>query len=192
MFYIGEMVRFLVQAPPDPHHPDEKISHGLELIYGLGIAAPVWRDFRNRFGIPWMVEYYSASEATTLLANSNWKNDKGIGKVARWGPLMRSRALGQSSFYIIKVDLETSQVYRDPETGYCKQCDFDEIGEAISRVTPPLFRTHDYVGPGGKEATEKKLIRNVFEKGDCFVRIGDAMSMVGLRFTRNMCRSSFC
>lgn len=36
LFYIGEMVRYLVQAPPDLVHPDETKTHGMEIIYGLG------------------------------------------------------------------------------------------------------------------------------------------------------------
>jgi hypothetical protein len=34
------------------------------------------------------------------------------------------------------------------------------------------------VGEGGKEATEKKVLRNVFAKGDEFFRLGDAMARV--------------
>jgi hypothetical protein len=34
LFYIGEMVRYLVQAPSDPVHPDETKTHGMEIIYG--------------------------------------------------------------------------------------------------------------------------------------------------------------
>ncbi|KAJ4502673.1 hypothetical protein HRR90_009047 [Exophiala dermatitidis] len=178
MFYIGEMIRFLVQAPPDPHHPDEKASHGLELIYGLGLSAPVIRAFRDRFGVPQIVEYYGSSEGTTSIAHSTLHNgEEGVGKVACWGPLMRSRYFGQDSFYIIRVDLETGEVWRDPKTGLCRQCPFDEVGEAITRVSAPLQRTHDYVGDGGRDATEKKLLRDVFEKGDLFIRMGDAMVM---------------
>lgn len=174
IFYIGEMARFLVQAPPDPHHPDEK-QHTLRVVYGLGITAPVWRAFRNRFGVPWIVEYYSASEATASICNSNWENDEGCGKVAHWGPIMRRY---QDALHIIRIDLETGEILRDPETGFCQKCDFDEIGEGITRIREPLQRSHDYVGSAGKEATEKKLIRDVFEKGDLFFRAGDALSMV--------------
>ncbi|EXJ74873.1 uncharacterized protein A1O5_01569 [Cladophialophora psammophila CBS 110553] len=130
MFYIGEMIRFLVQAPRDPHHRDEKSSHSLELIYGLGLNATVIRAFRERFGVPWIVEYYGSSEGTTSVAHGTLHNgDKPVGKVACWGPLMRSRFFGQDAFYIIEVDLETGEVWRDPQTGFCKQCAFDEVGK---------------------------------------------------------------
>jgi hypothetical protein len=177
IFYIGEMARYLVQAPPDPHHPDETKANGLEIIYGLGITPPVWRNFRNRFGVPWIAEYYGATEGTGAISNSNFSNDRGVSKVAHWGPLMRSW-FGQDTFYIIRIDPETGEPARNPKTGHCIQASFGEVGEAINRIVPPLQRRHDYVGEGGAEATEKKTLRNVFKKGDLFWRMGDALSMV--------------
>jgi acyl-CoA synthetase (AMP-forming)/AMP-acid ligase II len=180
LFYIGEMVRYLVQAPPDPVHSDEKKMHGMEIIYGLGIAAPVWKAFRERFGVPWITEYYGATEATSSISYSNVSNDVPVAKVAHWGPLMRSpRFGGQDTFYLLKLDWDTGEFMRDPKTGLCIQVDWDEIGEAVNRVIPgTLQRVHDYVGSGGAEATKKKLISDVFEKGDLFWRLGDALSMV--------------
>ena len=171
--YIGEMLRYLVQSPPDPRFPDEK-NHELEVAFGLGLAPKIWQEFRERFGVPWIVEYYSSSEATTALVNSN-KNSLGIGKVGRWGPLMRSL---QKSFYIVRVNIESGDIYRDSITGYCQQTKPGEIGESICRIDPPLQSKHNYIGPQGKEDTEKKILRNVFTEGDEFFRLGDAMMIV--------------
>ena len=176
ILYIGEMFRYLVQAPVDPRFPDEK-NHGIDLAFGLGLAPNVWRAVRERFGIPWIVEYYSASEATVSLINSN-KNDLGVGKVARWGPIMRSGWFGQTGFYIVKTDIENGELVRDPKTGFCIRARPGEIGESICRITPPIQRKHDYVGEGGPDATNKKTLRNVFEEGDEFFRIGDALMIV--------------
>ena len=74
--------------------------------------------------------------------------------------------------------METLEPVRDPKTGLCIQADWDEVGEAVNRIVPPLQRSHDYVGEGGVEATGKKLLRDVFKKGDLFWRLGDALSMV--------------
>jgi acyl-coenzyme A synthetase/AMP-(fatty) acid ligase len=180
IFYIGEMVRYLHQGPKDPHHEDEARANGLEVIYGLGINPTSWRGFRNRFGVPWIVEYYGATEGTTAISNSNFSNDRGVSKVAHWGPLMRW--FGQDTFYIIRIDMETGEPVRNPKTGLCIQADWDEVGEAVNRIVPPLQRGHDYVGEGGHEATEKKLLRDVFKKGDLFWRLGDALSMVSGMF----------
>lgn len=85
----------------------------------------------------------------------------------------------QSSFYILKIDPVTGEIWRNPKTGLCKQAGFGETGEAICRIVPPLQRRHDYAGEGGAEATEKKTLRDVFKKGDVFFQLGDALSMVG-------------
>lgn len=167
--YIGEMLRYLVQSPPDPKDKE----HNVDLAFGLGLSPKIWEDFRERFGVPWIVEYYSASEATLSIMNSN-KNGYGIGKVARWGPLMRRV---QKSFYTVKTDMETGEILRNP-AGFCIQTKSGEVGEAICRILPPLQRRHDYVGPEGEEATKKKVLRDVFEKGDEFFRLGDAMMIV--------------
>ncbi|OCT44816.1 bifunctional fatty acid transporter/acyl-CoA synthetase [Cladophialophora carrionii] len=173
ILYIGEMFRYLVQAPPDPRFPDEK-DHAVDLAFGLGLAPGVWRAVRERFGIPWIVEYYSASEATISLVNSN-KNDLGVGKVARYGAIMRSKWFGQSTFAIVRADFETGEVVRDPRTGFCIKTKPGEVGEAICKIAPPIQRKHDYIGVGGEEATDKKTLRDVFEKGDEYTRIGDAL-----------------
>lgn len=174
LFYIGEMARYLVQAPPDPVHPDETKAHGMEIIYGLGIAAPVWRAFRKRFGVPWVSEYYASTEGTGAISFSD-HNDVEVGKVAHWGPLMRRF---QDTFYIIRIDFESGEVVRDSKSGLCVQAEFGEVGESVTRIQPPLFRSHDYIGEGGKEATDKKLLKDVFKQGDTFWRMGDALSMV--------------
>lgn len=179
ILYIGEMLRYLVQSPLDPSFPNE-FDHKVTLAYGLGLAPSVWRAFRERFGVPWIVEYYSSTEATMSLQNSN-KNDFGVGKVARWGPLMRSDWTGQTIFYIVQTDLATGELVRDPRTGFCRVARFGEVGESICRINPPIHRIHDYVGEGGEEATRKKVLGDVFEKGDKFFRLGDAMMMVSIR-----------
>ncbi|KAF9891065.1 hypothetical protein FE257_005000 [Aspergillus nanangensis] len=170
ILYIGEMMRYLVQSPTS----DSDKQHDVTLAFGLGLAPTVWKEFRARFGVDWIVEYYSATESTVSLINSS-HNDASNGKVAHWGPLMRR--FGQDTFYLIQTDFETGEVVRDPTTGFCRKVSAGEAGEAICRIRPPIQRKHDYVGEGGEEATEKKTLRDVFETGDEFFRLGDALVM---------------
>lgn len=180
VFYIGEMIRYLVQAPPDPIHPDETRTHRPDMVfYGMGLAAPVWREFRRRFGVPWISEYYGASEGTSLICYSDRDEANEVARVAHWGPLMR---YFQDNFYILRVDMESGDLVRDPKSGLCVKAAFGEVGEAVNRIKPPLQVKHDYVGQDGPEQTEKKLVRDVLEKGDIFVRLGDALSMVNIKF----------
>jgi acyl-CoA synthetase (AMP-forming)/AMP-acid ligase II len=173
ILYIGEMLRYLVQAPVDPRFPDEKAMHDVDLALGLGLAPTIWSGFRERFGVAWICEFYSASEATVSLVNSN-RNARGVGKVAHWGPVWRWL---QDSFYIIKTD-EDGEPIRDPTTGFCIKCKAGEVGESISRIAPPLQRRHDYVGENSEKANSTKTLRDVFAKGDEFSRLGDAMMIV--------------
>jgi fatty-acyl-CoA synthase len=91
---------------------------------------------------------------------------------------MRSKWFGQNSFFIVKTDIDTGEVIRSPDTGFCVRAAIGEIGESIARIAPPVQRRHDYVGEGGVEATKKKVLNNVFEKGDEFFRLGDALMIV--------------
>jgi fatty-acyl-CoA synthase len=64
---------------------------------------------------------------------------------------------------------------RGPD-GSCIKCDPEEIGEVISKIVidpaRPSQRFEGYADPG---ATEKKILRDVFEKGDRWFRTGDLM-----------------
>ena len=65
--------------------------------------------------------------------------------------------------YIIKVDRETNEVIRDPITGFCIQTAPGEGGEFVGKIVrgDPI---KDFKGYQDKEATEKKILRNVFKK----------------------------
>jgi fatty-acyl-CoA synthase len=57
--------------------------------------------------------------------------------------------------------------------GFCIECDADEVGEVIGRISAEPGRTFD--GYTKKTDTEKKVLRDVFEKGDSWFRTGDLM-----------------
>jgi fatty-acyl-CoA synthase len=56
--YIGELCRYLLRAEP---HPRER-EHRLRLACGNGLKADVWNAFKDRFGIPRILEFYAATE----------------------------------------------------------------------------------------------------------------------------------
>src|SRR5262249_53103731 len=63
--YIGELCRYLVNSPP---HPREN-EHHLRLCCGNGLSPDVWHEFKRRFRIPHILEYYAATEANFSLYN---------------------------------------------------------------------------------------------------------------------------
>jgi len=50
--YIGELCRYLLNAPPDP----QETRHALRLACGNGLRGEVWEPFQQRFRIPQILE----------------------------------------------------------------------------------------------------------------------------------------
>jgi acyl-CoA synthetase (AMP-forming)/AMP-acid ligase II len=73
----------------------------------------------------------------------------------------------------VKFDPETERPWRDPKTGFCVRAKTGEPGEAIGRVGDINMLTR-YLN--NDKATEAKLIRDVFKKGDLFQRTGDLLT----------------
>lgn len=80
--------------------------------------------------------------------------------------------LWEDGTYIVKYDQETEQPWRDPKTGFCRKAKTGEAGEAIGRIRDRALLT-EYLG--NDKATEEKLLRDVFKKGDLFQRMGDLL-----------------
>merc|ERR1719183_2028676 len=77
--------------------------------------------------------------------------------------------------YIVKFDVE-NEVPRRGKDGFCIQCDYDEPGELIApirKIQTAKGEVDDFEGYTNKEATEKKIARDVFQKGDSYFRTGD-------------------
>ena len=74
--YIGEFCRYLVNSPP---HPKER-EHKLRLACGNGLRPDVWPEFKQRFQIPQIIEFYAATEGNVTIFN--WDGKEGaVGRV---------------------------------------------------------------------------------------------------------------
>lgn len=78
---------------------------------------------------------------------------------------------------LIKIDPITEEPIRQKKNnGLCLECKFNEQGELVMPAAP--FGALRYDGYYGNEkATNKKILRNVFKKGDIYFRSGDLMRM---------------
>jgi fatty-acyl-CoA synthase len=161
--YIGELCRYLVNSPP---HPRET-SHRLRLCCGNGLRLEVWDEFKRRFRIPKILEFYAATEGNFSLYNCEGRP----GAIGRLPPFVAHR----SSVALVKFDVEADAPIRNEE-GFCIRCRANEVGEAIGRIlddgTSTGFRFEGY---SDKEASDKKILRNVFANGDAWFRTGDLM-----------------
>jgi fatty-acyl-CoA synthase len=161
--YIGELCRYLVNAPP---HPREGL-HQLRLCCGNGMGREVWEALQRRFHIPQILEFYAATEANFSLYNCNGRPGA-IGRIP--GFLVHRFPVA-----LIKLDADTAEPLRD-EQGLCIRCSADEIGEAVSRIPKnPAQLNGRFEGYTDPEASALKILRNVFRMGDAWYRSGDLM-----------------
>lgn len=159
--YVGELCRFLVTADPSP----EEKQHKIRVAIGNGLRPDVWPRFVERTGIPRIMEFYGATEGNVGLVNLDSKE----GSIGRIPPFIAFRF----NVKLVKFDTETEQPVRDAN-GRCIEAEPGEVGEAIGRIDESDARFR-FDGYGDKEATQKKLMRDVFKEGDLYFSTGDLM-----------------
>jgi fatty-acyl-CoA synthase len=154
--YIGELCRYLLKAPGQPQ------AHHLRLACGNGLSADIWEAFQARFHIPRILEFYAATEGNFSLYNAEGKP----GAIGRIPPFLRHRF----GVALIRRGLD-GEPLRNGE-GFCMKVETGEAGEAIGRIAGGAARFEGY---SDQAATAKKILRDVFEKGDAYVRTSDLM-----------------
>jgi fatty-acyl-CoA synthase len=162
--YIGELGRYLVNQPPS----ENERAHRLRLAFGNGLAADVWQQFIDRFNIPEVLEFYGATEGNVSMFNFNGP----VGACGRLPKYLRKRF----NFRLALFDDET-QAPRRIGSGRCIEAPVGEIGECIGRIGADVRSS--YTGYADKAASERKVLHDVFEKGDAWFRTGDLMRMDG-------------
>jgi fatty-acyl-CoA synthase len=161
--YIGELCRYLVNSPP---HPKER-AHRLRLVCGNGLRPDIWREFKERFHIPRIVEFYAATEGNVTIFNFEGK-DGAVGRI----PWFLAHRFPTK---VVRFDVERQQPVRN-EAGFCIECGPDEAGEVIGRILKDSSKPGArFEGYAMEQETEKKILRDVFAKGDIWFRTGDLM-----------------
>jgi len=162
--YIGELCRYLVNsAPPEAGTGDER-GHKLRLAFGNGLRPDVWPDFQSRFAIPKILEFYGSTEGNVSLFNFDGKQGA-IGRVPKF-------LKKQINIRLVRFDVDTDEPVRGPN-GLCQEAKPGEIGEAIGAIGNDV--RHDFSGYADKAASEKKIMTDVFARGDRWFRTGDLM-----------------
>ncbi|KAF4624798.1 hypothetical protein G7Y89_g13372 [Cudoniella acicularis] len=174
--YVGETCRYLLTAPPqiDPvTGEDLDKKNKVRMAFGNGLRPDIWNQFKERFGITDIAEFYTATEGSGASWNFS-RNDFGKGAIGRLGTF--ARFISKSASARVVLDWETEQPWRDPKTGFCKRVDVGEPGELLYQLIaddiPKKFQGY-YNNP---ESTESKILRNVFKKGDAWFRTGDMIT----------------
>uniref|UniRef100_A0AAY4DMR7 long-chain-fatty-acid--CoA ligase n=1 Tax=Denticeps clupeoides TaxID=299321 RepID=A0AAY4DMR7_9TELE len=158
--YIGETMRYLCNTP-EVKEIDK--THKVRMAIGNGLREDVWRSFQGRFGHIRIVEFYTASESNIGFMNYT-------GKMG---------AVGRENFYqkrlcpyaLVQFDAEREEPLRD-SNGLCIPTPEGETGLLVSEITSAA----PFLGYcGSPEQTEKKQMRNVFQKGDVYLNSGDLL-----------------
>ncbi|KAI9260766.1 hypothetical protein BDA99DRAFT_560827 [Phascolomyces articulosus] len=168
-FYIGELCRYLMNRDP---HPYEN-KHKLHTCFGNGMPPEIWNQFRARFGVKNICEFYGATEGPGGTFNLN-KNEHSAGAVGYYGPLIRTFI--RSDIKIIKIDPIKEEPIRD-KNGFCIECNYDEPGEMIIGMQAQGGRARFDGYYKNNNATSKKIIQNALKKGDVYFRTGDLLKM---------------
>jgi acyl-CoA synthetase (AMP-forming)/AMP-acid ligase II len=156
--YIGELCRYLLNQPPGSQDRD----HRVRVIVGNGLRPEIWDEFKSRFGIGKIAEFYAASEGNVAFVNGF-----GLDRTAGFCPL---------PYAIVEFDADLEQPRKDPD-GRLVKVQPGGIGLLIGEVT----EKSPYDGYTDAAASEKKLIRNAFADGDCWFNTGDLVRDQGFR-----------
>jgi fatty-acyl-CoA synthase len=161
--YIGELCRYLINSPESP----SERTHHLRLACGNGLRADVWPEFKRRFRIPQIIEFYAATEGNVSLFNFEGKE----GAIGRLPWYIAARFPTK----IVRFDVERQQPVRD-DRGFCIECRTDEPGEVIGKIMKDASKPGQrFEGYASEADTDRKILRNVFKKGDVWFRTGDLM-----------------
>jgi len=154
--YVGEIPNYLAGLPPTPADRD----HSVRKMVGIGLHPHRWHAFKERFGIEEVYEFYSASELNAGFFNI-LNLDQTVGFCL-------------SPWELVAYDAETAQPLRG-EDGRVVRAERGREGLLLTRVTD-RFKFEGYTDAA---ASERKLVRDAFSPGDCWVNTGDVMRSIG-------------
>ena len=152
--YIGELLRYLINTPTGPYDRNHRVTR----IMGNGLRGDIWKAFQERFGVRDIREFYASTEGNLSLINL----DNVPGSVGKPSP---ARPL---NMVLVRYDPQSDSHPTD-ERGFLIRCETGEPGEMLGKVT----RLTPFIGYTDPGETEKKLLRNVFKRGDAYFRTGD-------------------
>jgi fatty-acyl-CoA synthase len=161
--YVGELCRYLLATPPSA----ADTAHKLRACFGNGLRPDIFDAFRERFRLPKILEFYGATEGNISLFNFDSASGA-VGRIPKW--LER-----KFSVKIVRFDIEREEPVRGPD-GLCIECAPGEAGEILGEILDdPKKPANRFDGYADKAATDKKILRDVFRKGDAWFRSGDLM-----------------
>jgi len=150
--YVGELCRYLLAQPAS----SEDKNHQVNTIFGNGLRPNLWLEFKNRFGIERVMEFYGSSEGNVGFLNV-FNHDCTVGFTT-------------VPYAIVKYDLEQSKAVRG-RNGFLRKVKKGDSGLLLGKITANT----PFDGYTDPEKTEQTILRNVFNMGDAWFNTGDLM-----------------
>ncbi|OCT89640.1 very long-chain acyl-CoA synthetase [Xenopus laevis] len=161
ILYIGEVLRYLCNVPKS----DDDVAHNVRMAIGNGLRTDVWSEFLRRFGEIHINEFYASTEGN--IAFINYNNTVGsVGRVGRFDKILHS-------YDFIKYDIEKDEPVRDA-MGRCMKARKGQPGLLICKINS-MSPFDGYAGD--EHSTERKIMRDVFRKGDAYFNSGDLLTV---------------
>jgi citronellyl-CoA synthetase len=156
--YIGELCRYLLNQPECAAEQ----NNSLRCMIGNGLRPSIWSEFKARFGVEQITEFYASSEGNIGFTNVfNFDNTVGF---------------SPATYAIVRYDLENDQAVRGKK-GFLQKADKGEPGLLISEISAK-WPFDGYTDPAKSEAA---ILRNVFKQGDAWFNTGDLMRDIGCK-----------
>ena len=155
--YVGELCRYLLNQPPRADDRD----HPLRKMIGNGLRPSIWKPFKERFGIEQVAELYASSEGNIGFTNFfNLDNTVGF---------------STAPYALVRYHEGTRDPIRNSK-GFMEKVKQGEPGLLLGEIN----KKWSFEGYTQKDATEKSILRDVFDKGDAWFNTGDVLQ--GNRF----------
>lgn len=156
--YIGELCRYLLRQEPSAKDQQHKIR----VIVGNGLRPDIWDEFKQRYAIEHICEFYGASEGNLIFLNTF-----NMDRTAGFCPL---------AYSVVEYDTDSEQPLRGDD-GWMRKVDKGGTGLLLTKVTDAM----PFEGYTDDKASEKKLLHDVFKKDDCYFNTGDLVRDQGMR-----------
>jgi len=133
-------------------------------VFGNGLRPDVWDEFKQRFGIDRVCEFYGSSEGNVSFINAFNKN-----KTIGYCP---------GTILLVEYDIEQDEIVLD-ENGKYIPVEPGNPGLLLAEIDD-RYRFDGYTD---KAASEAKTLRNVLKDGDAWFNTGDLITEVDVGFS---------
>ena len=166
--YVGELCRYLLAQPPCP----EERNNSLDRVFGNGLRPDIWMDFKERFGISRVCEFYGSSEGNIGFVNGLNKD--------------RTMGICGANILLVEYDIDADKMVRD-EHGKVVEVAVGEPGLLLGEIDD----RYKFDGYTNNSASESKILRDLVKPGDAWFNTGDLICQVDVGFAMGLAHYQF-